>query len=176
GLDVAVHYAMGVREAERVRYLARDPERLLHREPVLPGEPRAKRLSVRVGQEVEERAVRRTRVVHRQDVRMLQPRGELDLPEEAVLRQLSSGPGREDLDRDRPSMAAIHRAIHHGRGAVPDLVAEQNSPAGQVLSKARHSQAAWDGPRIRAWKPRGVRRWACLSRRLRGDWSPKPHS
>ena len=104
---------------------------------------------------------------------MLQPGGEADLPEEPVLRQRSSRARCEDLHGDRPLVPAVHRAIHHGRRAVPDLVTEHDTPRGELLSKAH---AAWGVPRSCAWNAPGVRPRDCLKRRLRWDWSAKPHS
>src|SRR5262245_36346605 len=83
---------------------------------------------------------------------VLQARGEPDLPLEPVLRRLSASPWREDLDGHRPHVAPVHSAVHDGRRAASDLVAEQDAAAGQVLPQIRHGESA---PRLTI-TPRGA--------------------
>jgi len=162
-LDVAVHHAARVGEGERVRHLAGDTQRLLDRQPTDAGHPLAERLALDEWHDVVGHAVGDSGVVHRKDAGMLERSGEAYLAQEAILAELRTGAGPEDLDGDRTSMAAIHRAIDDGHGAFPRLVTELEPAFGELLAenqaRARHTrdQAAFSVPRTCAWKALGVR-------------------
>ena len=84
GLDVPVDHAVLVRVLERLGRLARDPQRVFHRELALPPQPVPERLALDVRHGEPELTGSLARVVHGQDVGMLEPGGELDLALEAL--------------------------------------------------------------------------------------------
>ena len=98
-LDVAVHDAVAVRVGERARHLGGDPQRVFEGELLFPRQPVAQRLALDERHDVVQETGDRTRIVQRQDVGMLQPRGDLDLPEEALGSQGRGELGVEHLDR-----------------------------------------------------------------------------
>ena len=83
-LDVAVDDAVVVRVVERAGDLARDAQRVGHRQLPLAVEPVAQGLALDERHREPELAVGLARVEHGEDVRMLQPRGEPDLALEAL--------------------------------------------------------------------------------------------
>ena len=100
GLDVAVDHAVPVRVVERVGDLARDPHRVVDRELLLAVEPVAERLALDERHDVVEEAVGLARVEQREDVRMLQIGGELDLGEEPLGAEHRGELGVQHLERD----------------------------------------------------------------------------
>jgi hypothetical protein len=73
---------MGV--VKGVGHVARYPQRVVEREPVFPSEPLAEGLALDVGHREPEMPSRLARIVNRKDVGVLEPRGEADLPLEAL--------------------------------------------------------------------------------------------
>ena len=84
GLDVPMDHAVSVGVLERPGRLGGDPERRVHRELPLAPQPVAERLALDVRHGEPELAGGLARVVDREDVRVLQPGGELDLALEAL--------------------------------------------------------------------------------------------
>jgi hypothetical protein len=84
GLDVAMHHSLFVRVGQRVRHVGRNAHGVSDRELFFSVESVAQRLALNVRHHVVEEASGGARVVQRQDVRMLQPRGRFDLEEEPV--------------------------------------------------------------------------------------------
>ena len=84
GLDVAVHDVLLVRVAERGGDLTGEPQRVLDRQLRLAPQPRAERLARDVRHHVVEEAAGCPRIEQRHDVRMIQPRGDLDLAQEPL--------------------------------------------------------------------------------------------
>ena len=80
--DVAVNHVAAVGIAQRVRHLARDLERLGHRELPFAEQALAQRLTLDVGHDIVKQPVGLIGVVERQDVRVVEPGGDLDLAEE----------------------------------------------------------------------------------------------
>jgi hypothetical protein len=79
GLDVTMHdaYRMGIRE--RVRYLPGNTHRLPNRKLMFPAEPFLERLLGNERHYVEQRSTGLARIEEGEDVRMVEPGGELDL-------------------------------------------------------------------------------------------------
>ena len=69
-----------MRVLESVGHLDRDPHRLVYGELPLPVQPLAERFAFHVGHHEVEQPVRLARVVERQDVRMLEPGDDLEIP------------------------------------------------------------------------------------------------
>ena len=123
-LDVAVDDAVAVRIVERRGDLARDADRVVDGELLLAVEPVAQRLALDEGHDVEEVRVHRSRVEERQDVRVLEVRGELDLGEEPLGADHGGELGPQDLERDPPVVSEVCREIDHGHAAGADLAVE----------------------------------------------------
>jgi hypothetical protein len=118
-LDVAVDDAVVVGVLERLGRVARDPERLVHRKASLPPEPVAERLALHVGHGEPEPAGGLTRIVDRQDVGMLEPGGEADLPLEPVGAEGGGQLRQQHLERHRPVVLEVAGEIDHGHAAAP---------------------------------------------------------
>jgi hypothetical protein len=82
-LDVAVDHAVRVRGGERVRHLARELHGFIHRERTGALEPVAERLAGEEGRHVVQQPVARAEGEHREDVRVLDLRGNSRLALEA---------------------------------------------------------------------------------------------
>ncbi len=131
GLDVAVNYTVAVGIVEGEPYLAGDSLGVLDWELPLPRETLPQRFALDEWHREPEqgRAVLRTgvglaRVVHRDDMRVLEPRRELDLPEEALGAQGVGQLGVEDLERDRAVMAKIVGEVDGSHTPTPELALE----------------------------------------------------
>jgi len=83
-LDVSVHDAAPVGIIEGVGYVARDADGIVDRERPLACEPVAERLPVHEGHREVEEPVRLAGVVKRDDVRMGEPRRDLNLAKESA--------------------------------------------------------------------------------------------
>ena len=83
-LDVAVDDAALVRIGQRLGDFARDLERVLDRQLGLALDPVPQGLAFHVRHDVVEQALGLARFVHRQDVRMGEPCGDLHFAEEAI--------------------------------------------------------------------------------------------
>ena len=134
--------ALLVRIVERVGRLAGDPERVLDRQLLLAVEPGAEgfALDERHGEPQSSRGF--TRVEHGQDVGMLEPRREANLPLEPLrperLRQL----GVQHLERDRTIMAQVVGEIDRGHAAAPELTLDRVAVlegVGQLFSRLGHA-------------------------------------
>ncbi len=133
GLDVAVDHAVAVGVVERARHLARDPDRVRHRELLLPREPVAERLPFHEGHDVEEKlgdwAIGRfgdwtagdPRIEQGQDVRVLQRGGGADLGEEPLGADHRGQLGAEHLDRHLAVVPQVLGQVHRGHPAMPQL-------------------------------------------------------
>ena len=128
-LDVAVDDVELVRVGERVRDLARDHERVVHRQPGLAPEPVAQGLALDVGHDVVEEAVGLARVVQGKDVRVGQAGGDLDLAHEALGTERDGDVLPEDLDRDAARLPEVLRQIHRRHPASANLALERIAPA-----------------------------------------------
>ena len=87
GLHVAVHDAASVGVRERVGHIAQDRQGLREGQGTGPCHTVPQRLALDVRHDVVGESVALTRVQQRQDVRMLQLRGDLDLAEEPARAQ-----------------------------------------------------------------------------------------
>ena len=85
GLDIAMYDPVLVGVLERRRHLSRDADGFVKRQLMLPPEPVAEALAVHVHhREPELAGGGLARIEHRQDVRMLEPRGDTDLAPEPL--------------------------------------------------------------------------------------------
>ena len=120
-LDVAVHDALLVRVLERIGDLARDPERVLDRELLLTVQSVAQRLPVHEGHHIEQEPARLSRVVQRQDVRVLQVCGRPDLGEKAFATQRGGEVRMEDLHRHAALVLEVQRQVDGRHPATAEL-------------------------------------------------------
>jgi hypothetical protein len=141
GLDVAVDDAVAMRVLERLRRLAGDTERVLDRELPLPPEPVAERFALDERHREPEASGRLAGVEDRQDVGMLEPRGEPDLSEEALgperVRQL----GMEHLERHRAVVLEVAGEEDGGHAAAAELALERvgrAQPFLELCAQIRH--------------------------------------
>ncbi len=98
-----------MRVVERVGDLRGDPHRLLHAELLLAVERRAERLALDEGHHIVEEPVGGAAVEEREDVRMLQRGGGLDLDHEPVGTEDGGELGLEDLNRDAAVVLEVFR-------------------------------------------------------------------
>ena len=97
-LDVAVHDPLGVGVGQRPRDIAQDADRLGHGETYARGKPRPEGLAAHERHRVVGQASRLAGGENRDDVRLLQPCGELYLAREALGAQALRQPGSDHLD------------------------------------------------------------------------------
>jgi hypothetical protein len=109
GLDVPVYDAALVGVGQRVADLDQNLDCIVDRQLALPCEPSAEGLSFHVGHGVIKEPAGFARIVHRQDVRVLEPGGGLDLAEESLGSQCRRKLGAKDLDRHLAAMPQILR-------------------------------------------------------------------
>ena len=120
GLDVPVHEAARVRGVERGGHRGDDRRRQLGLEPALAAQQRAQVLALDVAHDLEQHAVLLARVVDRDDVRMVQRRGDLRLRDEAAAEGRITGErGRDQLDGHVP----VEREVGRPVGALSARVA-----------------------------------------------------
>ena len=120
-LHVAVDHLLAVSVVERVGHLARQPERLRRRQAALPVEQVAEGAAFDVGRDVIEEAAGLARVVERQQVGVLQARGDLDLAQEALGAELLADSRLKHLERDDAVVPEVVGAVDHRHPAMPDL-------------------------------------------------------
>ena len=123
-LHVAVHHAMAVRVVERAGGLGPDPHRVLERELALPVQSASERLALDERHREPEMAAGLTGVEHRQDVGMLQPRGEADLALEPLGAERDGQLRMEHLERDRAVVLEVVREKDGGHAPASDLALE----------------------------------------------------
>ena len=133
---------MPVGVAQRIGRLARDPQRVLHRELPLPPEPVAQGFAFDEGHgEPEQRRTARPgevpRVVHREDVRVLQAGGEADLALEAFRAEGGGELGMEHLECDGAVMAEVAREPDRGHAPAAELALER-VPFPQPFAQCRY--------------------------------------
>ncbi|CAA9292297.1 MAG: hypothetical protein AVDCRST_MAG11-198 [uncultured Gemmatimonadaceae bacterium] len=119
GLHVPVHDAARVRVGERTRHVAEHLHGLRRRDGAAR-QPRPQALAVHVRHRVPRQPVgRHARRVHGDDVRLLERRGQLDLPREALGVERRGQLGGEDLHHDVAAerLLARHEDARHARAA-----------------------------------------------------------
>ena len=148
GLDVAVDHPVPVGVVERGGHLARDPHRLGDGELLLPVEPGPERLALDERHDVEEEAVGLARVEQRQDVRVLEVGGELDLGQEPLGADDGRELGAEQLERDPPVVAEVLGQVDGGHAAGADLALDPVAVGqGELEAALRlgHAAGLWWG-------------------------------
>ncbi len=134
-LDVAVHDALAVGVVERIGGLGGDTCCGGYRQPPFLLEVIAQRLAAHHRHHEEQDSVGVARVVDRQDVRMRQAGGELDLAREALPAQGPGEVGVEHLEGDVALMAQVARQVHgchaaRAEGALNAIAAGESGSEG----------------------------------------------
>ena len=180
GLDIAVDDALAMGVIERARDLRRDAHRVGDRQLLLPRDPLPQRLAVHERHDVEEQAIGVAGVMQRQDVRMLQVGGGLDLLEEPVGAHQGGEVRVQHLDRDLAIVLEVVGQIDRGHPAGTQLALDAVAAGeGAAASRADVSiTASSPSPRrrFRTWcttyRRFGGRQWRIRARRKGGLGSP----
>ncbi len=106
---------------ERGADIAGDSERVVHRELLFPHEPLAERFTLDVGHDVPELSHGLARVEKRENVWVLQPGGELDLPEEALRSQGGGQLRTKHLQGDMSAVLQVMREVNSGHSAPAEF-------------------------------------------------------
>jgi hypothetical protein len=113
---------VGVRQ--RLHHVVQHPHDRADREALPPRDRRAHRLSLDVGHRVPQRSVGLAGGEQRDDVRMLQPRRELDLAPEALAVDAGGEVGREHLHHHRPPERTLLGQVHAAHPPARQLAPE----------------------------------------------------
>ena len=124
---------------QRVGHFAREVHGVVDGEHRLAFEAVAQCFSLDVRHDVVQQAVRVAGVEERQDMRMLQRRGELDLTQEPLGPEHGGQLGVQHLDGDLSAVARIAREVHRGHAAASEL------PLDRVPSVERRLQGVLSG-------------------------------
>ena len=123
--DVSMDDALPVRVIERASHRTRDLQRILHRDSALAGHSHAQRRSLDVRHDEVEVPIVLAGVVERQDMRVTQSRGKLDLTQKALLTDARRQLGTQDLDRHRTVVLEIPAQKHAGHAPTADLTLDR---------------------------------------------------
>ena len=111
----------------------------------MPGEPSAQRLPLDVWHHVVQKPARFTRIVHRQDVGVLEPGDKLDLPEEPLGAERVRQLGMEHLERDGTVVLEVVSEADRGHPALAELALD-NVAVGQSCLETTHDFGQVDSP------------------------------
>ena len=114
-------HPLAVRVIERARYLLGDAQGRIERELLLPLELRPERLAADVRDDVEQEAIGFARVDQGEDVGMVEPGGDGDLPEKPLGTERGRDLGSQHLERDGPVMLQIVGQMDRGHAAPTQL-------------------------------------------------------
>ena len=106
-----MHDTLVVGMLERAGYLLRKSQCFVDGKVRLPIQPIAKTFALHVRHDVVERTVRLPGVVQREDARMVQARGEVDLPQETIGAHARGEFRPQDLDGDTAPVLQIVREM-----------------------------------------------------------------
>ena len=120
-LDVAVDDAGGVCHGERFRGLGQQPHRIRDGQLARAHEPVPQRFAVDVRHHIIEEPAGLARIEHAEYVRMLQPRGDLDLAAEPLGAERRREVGAQHLDRHLAVVLEVFGEIDHRHPALAEL-------------------------------------------------------
>ena len=123
-LDVAVDDAALVRVGERVGHFAQDVHRVADRQRATSRQQIAERFTVHKGHDVEQHRTGSAGIEQRQDVRVLQAGGDLDLPQKTLGAQARGELRAQHLHGDLTVMAYVFGQIHVGHTSRAYLAVE----------------------------------------------------
>ena len=135
----------------------------------LAGQPLAQRLALDVRHHVVEQAVDVARVVQRQDVRMVQPGGDVDLAEEPLPADRGGDLGVEDLDRDAAVVLLVLGQVDRGHPAAAQQARSPRtrrsvSPPPERTCRATH-ETSGAASAAAGWSRKSAARSVASSRR-----------
>ncbi len=121
-----MHHLLPMGRLERVADGARDAKRFLDRQLMLALQPRAQRLAREARHRVPGKrgsigAGERPRIEQRKDVRVLEPRRQAQLTNEAVDGDRAGEIRMQRLDRDRPLVERVAGLPHRSHAAATEL-------------------------------------------------------
>ncbi len=151
-LHVAVHDAMAVRIIERIRHLAHQLQGIVDGEATFAREARTERLPFDERHDIPHKSLRASGVEQRNDVRVLERRGDPDLLEEPLCPDGCRELLTEHLYRDPAVMPQVSREVHSGHATASNLALELVAP------------------RQCGRKPPGERCWSVAGGQLLGGW------
>ena len=125
GLYVAVDDALAVGVVQRRCDRASMPDGFIDRELLLAVEAFAQRLPFDVGHDVVQQPICVAGIEQRQDVRMVEPRGQRDLLEKAVRAHGGGEFGMQDLDRDPAIVLAVLGQEHRRHASASKLTVDR---------------------------------------------------
>ncbi len=129
GLDVPVHQAGRVRGVQRRRHRGDDRGHLLRGQRPFPAQQRPHVPAAHQAHGDEQDVPHLARLVHRDDVRVVNGRGRPRLADEALPEHVVGAHGRRhDLQGHQPVQPHVTRAEHNGHAARTDLLLEPVSP------------------------------------------------
>ncbi len=140
GLHISMDHVPFVRVVQRRGNLARDRDRLIDRELLLALHLLAQRFARDVRHHVKQKTIRVPGIVEGQDVRMIQPRGDLDLAQEAIRAEHQCQLGAKHLDRYLAVVLHIVRQIY-GRHASAAELSHEAIAVGECDLETR--EAVW---------------------------------
>ena len=120
-LDVAMHEAGAVREVQAVTELLGDSDGDLNRQPPFATKAIAQRAARDVRRHVVQHAVHFARIDQRNEVRVRNTRGDLDLAEKSIVAKRRTELGPQDLDRDLPTVLSFLGEINRRHPAASKL-------------------------------------------------------
>ncbi len=116
-----MHHSVGVCAGEGVDDFDQQPHRLVNGQLAFAREPLAERLAFHVRHDEEQSSSRLTGIEQRQDVRMLQLGGDLDLAEESRSADRRGEILAQHLERDVAFVLHVAREVYGGHAAVAQL-------------------------------------------------------
>ena len=127
---------------EGARGLGRNAERVVHRKLSLAAEAVAERLALDERHGEPQAAGGLARVVDRQDMRVLEPGGELDLALEPLGAEGGGELGEEDLEGDRAVVPEVLGQVDDGHAAAAELTLERVAVRECIAQAIRHAHEA----------------------------------
>ncbi len=134
--------APGVRVAERIGDFDQQPNRFVHGQLALTGQPLPQRLSLDVGHDVVEEPVGAARIEDAEDVGMLEPGRDLDLLSEPIGAEGGRQVGAQHLDRHLAVVLEVLGEIDRGHPARAEFPLDSVA-VGQGCSETINSAHGW---------------------------------
>ncbi len=119
---------LGVRVGQRVGHVARDRDGVGHRQSFLAHQAVAEGLPSYERHRIEQQAVRDAGIEQREDMRVRQPRGNLDFAQEALGTEGAREFRTQHFQGDPAVVADVPGLIHDGHSATADLAVNRVAP------------------------------------------------
>ena len=119
--DIAMHNPVAVRTIERSAHIGDDVQRGRHIKRPIAIKPLPQRLTANQWHHVEQKSSGDAGIKERDDVRVVEPCRNLDLPLKPFRRQCRADRRAKELDRDVSTMSNIASQQHHGHTTPTDF-------------------------------------------------------